>query len=134
MDQKMTEIAKYNEILCDLQTAFPESFVKYNTQEFIAYPETNAYFSIKNCVDRIDFECKVIEFLSREAFKSEPFYSERKNERYHKQMLDGINKFMGTEYTEDDMEIIYQKFGNGVRHEELREWLENGGDVFSISE
>ena len=44
-------------------------------------------------------------------------------------MLNGINGFLGTDFTEDDIAIIYQKLGNRVRHSLTEEFVNSGYDM-----
>ena len=52
-----------------------------------------------------------------------------KNERFHNFMLNGINDFLGTDFTTEDMAIIYQKLGNRVRHSLTEEFVNSGYDM-----
>lgn len=108
-----------------LVDAFPGSFVN-DSGEFIAHEEANQYFILGNCKDELEVKCKVLEWLSRAAFKTEPFDSGRKNNKFHKFMRDGINNFFETEFTEDDMEIIYTYLGNNCNRKLCVEFIESG--------
>ena len=44
-------------------------------------------------------------------------------------MLDGINEFLHTKFTEDDIALIYQKLGNCVRHDLTVAFVESGYDM-----
>ena len=44
-------------------------------------------------------------------------------------MLNGINKFLGTDFTEGDISIIYQKLGNRVNHNLTVEFVNSGYDL-----
>lgn len=108
-----------------LAQAFPQSYINYNL-EFIAHEEANEYFRIEDCENEFDVKCKVLEWLSRGAFKTCPFSSNVKNERLHNFMLNGINDFLETDFTEDDMEIIYTYLGNRCNHERTVKFIESG--------
>lgn len=43
-------------------------------------------------------------------------------------MLDGINDFLETDFTESDMEEIYQHLGNSINHEKTVQFVESGYD------
>lgn len=98
-----------------LAKCFPRSFMN-GQGEFIAHAAANQYFILRGCENMLDVQCKVLEWLSRGAYKTEPFEMDSKNEKFHKFMRDGINKFLGTNFSEDDMEIIYTKLGNRCNH------------------
>ena len=116
-----------------LAKAFPNSFIN-TALEFIAHKEANEYFRLEDCENEFDVKCKVLEWLSRGASKTCPFHSNIKNERFHNFMLNGINKFLGTEFTEEDMLLIYQKLGNRVRHSLTEEFVNSGYDMEILKE
>ena len=111
-----------------LARAFPNSFIN-TALEFIAHKEANEYFRLEDCENEFDVKCKVLEWLSRGAYKTCPFHTNLKNERFHNFMLNGINDFLGTDFTTDDMAIIYQKLGNRVRHSLTEEFVNSGYDM-----
>lgn len=113
------------EILHRLYDCFPNSFLN-DSGEFIAHRKANIYFIFKNCETLLDVKCKVIEWFSRAAFKSEPFNSNYKNACLHDFMLDGINAFLETNFTAADMEIIYTYLGNAIKHQKTLEFIESG--------
>lgn len=111
-----------------LVRAFPDSFIN-SSLEFIAHLKANEYFRLEDCENEFDVKCKVLEWLSRGAHKTCPYHSKYHNERFHNFMLNGINDFLGTDFTEDDMAIIYQKLGNRVRHSLTEEFVNSGYDM-----
>lgn len=115
------------EIAKKLMNCFPNSFIN-SSGEFIAH-HTGEYFNFENCETLLDVQCKVIEWFSRAAYKSEPYNSSHKNKKLHSFMLDGINKFLGTEFTENDMETIYTYLGNAIKHSKTIEFIESGYDM-----
>ena len=116
-----------------LARAFPKSFIN-SSLEFIAHLEANQYFRLEDCENEFDVQCKVLEWLSRGAYKTCPFHTNLKNERFHNFMLNGINDFLETDFTEDDMAIIYQKLGNRVRHSLTEEFVNSGYDMSFLKE
>lgn len=44
-------------------------------------------------------------------------------------MLGGINTYLGTDFSEDDMAIIYQMLGNRVRHSLTVKFVNSGYDM-----
>ena len=111
-----------------LENAFPDSFVNHNG-EFIAHKRANEYFNLVDCETELDVKCKVLEWFSRGAYKTEPFHFVSENKRFHAFMLKGINKFLGTNFTEDDMELIYTYLGNRCNHEKTVKFVESGYDM-----
>lgn len=116
-----------------LNHAFPKSFIN-SCLEFIAHKEANEYFLLADCETEFDVKCKVLEWLSRGAYKTCPFNSNLKNERFHNFMLNGINDFLGTDFTEEDIELIYDRLGNRVNHALTVEFVNSGYDMALLTE
>lgn len=115
-------------ILLRLMRAFPGSFINHSL-EFIAHRYSNTYFALADCNNDVDVKCKVLEWFSRPAHKSQPYSTGAGNRKFHKFMLDGINAFLHTDFTEEDMALIYQKLGNRVRHNLTVEFVNSGYDM-----
>lgn len=104
-------------VLNDLFGAFPDAIINRNL-EFVACPNrrVNSYFRLEDLESREDVAAKVLEWLSREAYKSQHYHVEWRNKEVHEYHLRGINAFCGTNFTHDDIRIIYTKLGNRVNH------------------
>lgn len=111
-----------------LARAFPDSFINTGL-EFIAHQRANEYFRLEDCENEFDVKCKVLEWLSRGAHKTCPFNTNLKNERFHNFMLNGINDFLGTDFTTEDIAVIYDILGNRVRHSLTEEFVNSGYDM-----
>ena len=119
-------------IIKELIKAFPRSYIIATGDgeaEFIAHRESNTYLRLIDCYTEFDVQCKVLEWLSRAAHKTAPFNSDRKNKKFNKFMLDGINNYLGTNFTEDDMDIIYTYLGNRCNHKRTVEFILSGYDM-----
>lgn len=99
-----------------LLECFPGSFIN-EVDEFIAHPRTNQYFILRDCKTVEAVEAKVLEYLSRAAFKSQPYSQEWRNRRLHEFMLAGINAYLDTDFSYEDMELIYTYMGSGINHD-----------------
>lgn len=117
----------------ELIACFDGSYINRNG-EFIAHPRTNQYFILRNCETLLDVKCKVLEWLSRAAYKSQPYNTEAANKRLHRFMLDGINKYLGTDFTHEDMELIYTYLGNACNHQRTVRFVESGYDMDILRE
>lgn len=115
-----------------LLTCFEKSFFNVR-DEFIAHEFSNTYFIFSNCETELDVKCKVLEWLSRSASKGVPYSSEWRNKKFRKFMLDGINQFLETDFTEEEIDIIYTYLGNAVHHNRTIRFIESGYD-FSLLE
>lgn len=116
------------ELITWLMNCFPGSFINQKG-EFIAHLKSNSFFLLSDCKTELDVECKVLEWLSRSAFKTEPYRQKRKNEEFHKFMREGINEFLGVWFTENDMELIYTYLGNGCNHSLTVEFIKSRYDM-----
>ena len=105
--------------------AFPKFYINQN-YEAIIYPKRNIYFPLKEGQTETELKASVLEFLSREAAKSD----NRLSQKYH---LDGINAFLGTSFSQDDMEKIYTYLGNGVNHAKTMRFIESGYDLEELT-
>ena len=115
------------QILQKLFNAFPDGFINHNL-EFIAdpHPRVNSYFRLEDCETEEDVAAKVLEWLSREAYKSLHFSSDRRNREVHAYHLQGINAFCGTAFTKDDIDKIYTYLGNRVNHQKTLAFIRSG--------
>lgn len=114
--------------LLDLCRAFPKGCINSHA-EFMPCETVGTYFILENCTSDEDLKCKVLEWCSRDAYKSEPFYTDEANDSFHQYTLDGINKFLGTSFTEDDMEQIYTYLGNAYNHRKTVDFVRSGYDM-----
>lgn len=112
----------------DLMRCFYGSFINHNG-EFIAHQRDEAYFSFLTCEDDLDVKCKVLEWLSRAASKGEPFRTDLENKNYQRFMLDGINKYLGTNFSHDDIDEVYTYLGNRCNHKKTLLFIGSGYDV-----
>ena len=132
MDAETMEKAM-EEVRAALLQSFPGSFIN-SRDEFIAHEKANEYICLNDCKSPEEIECKVLEWFSRAAFKSQPYSQEWRKRKFHAFMLDGINAFLDTNFSGNDMDIIYQKLGNGIRHELTVEFVKRGKDMKWLAE
>ena len=108
--------------------SFPDSFVNQN-DEFIAHQRSNQYICLGNCETELDIKCKVLEWFSRPAHKTAPYRQEWRNNQFHEFMRAGVNEFLGTEFTEQDMSNIYDALGNAINHNLAIKFINSGYDL-----
>lgn len=128
--QNAAEIKEANAMLLE---CFPGSFIN-DRDEFIAHPRTNQYFSLQDCKTVEAVEAKVLEYLSRAAFKSQPYSQEWRNRRLHEFMLTGINAFLDTDFSYEDMELIYTYMGGGIKHGLMMEFIDHDMSIEWLKE
>lgn len=114
-----------------LKECFPKSEILYHMDpiEFVAHPRGNTYFILGNCETKLDIDCKVLEWFSRAAYKTEPYKTDYNNQVFHNYFLNGINKYFNTNFTEKDIEIIYTYLGNACHHQKTIDFIESGFDM-----
>ena len=113
-----------------LLEAFPNSFIN-EANEFIAHKRSNTYFRLSDCEYPKDIECKVLEWLSRAASKGMPYNKEWRNRKFRSFMLKGVNSFLDTGFSEEEMLQIYTHLGNAINHDKTLRFIESDYD-FSI--
>ena len=111
-----------------LMQCFPNSFINQQG-EFIAHRISNVFFNFATCENELDVKCKVLEWLSRSASKGMPYNSDRANKKFQQFMLDGINKFLCTNFSHDDIDKVYTYLGNRCNHAKTLLFIESGYDV-----
>ena len=114
------------EITQRLLECFPKSFINRNG-EFIADKKSNTYMLLDNKENWLDVAVGVLEWFSRAAFKTAPYKSDAANDKFHRIMLDGINRFLDptTPLTHEDMEMVYTYLGNGAHHSLAVQFVES---------
>jgi len=121
-----------------LKNCFPDSFIN-ECNEFIClfyYKDecVNSCFRLDNVSNELELKCKVLEYLSRPAFKGFTYAGQslsgrRIGEEIYSYHLKGINKFLGTHFTTKDIEIIYSELGNGCNRKLCIEFIDKGYDI-----
>jgi len=115
-----------NEEVLKIMLAFPSGAIINSNLDLILHPKSNLSFSLKDVKTKEDLICKLIEWCSRACFKSLPFESERRNKQYHCEILGSVNFYLKTNFTQDDMELIYTYLGNGINHRLTKKFVRSG--------
>lgn len=97
--------------------------------EFIAHRYSNTYFIFGSCENEEEVNCKVLEWLSRPAHKGMPYSQEWRNKKFRQFMLDGINQYLHTDFSFEDMEIIYTYLGNCCNRKRTLQFIRSGYDM-----
>lgn len=119
--------------LYKLMNCFPNSIINQHG-EFIVHLRANEYFSLNGCENEFDIKCKVLEWFSRGAYKTEPFSTKKSNDVFHEFMLSGINQYLETNFTPEDMCKIYTHLGNACNHDKTIRFIESGYDFAILQE
>ena len=121
------------EISKNLIRCFPNSFINY-MGEFVAHRYANEYFNLDNCETEEDVKQKILSWFSRGAHKTEPYRTNKANNEYHNFMLNGINTYLNTNFTKDDISRIYTYFGNDCNKDMCYEFVKSNYDMKIIEE
>lgn len=68
-----------------LMECFPGSYIN-RFGEIILSEKGNVYFTAKNCTDKEDIICKLLEWCSRPMAKGEPYSSHKRNNEWREQL------------------------------------------------
>ena len=119
-----------NEALMKLLRCYPRSIIN-PAGEFIAVNDrsSNDFFRLIDCSTEDDLKCKVLEFFSRPAYKTEPYNSQRKNAEYHADMLIGLNRCLETNFSPGQIESLYSYVGNRCNHARTVRFVASGYDM-----
>ena len=120
-------------IVQKLMNCFPRSVINQNG-EFIAHIRTNQYLILRDCETEFDIKCKVLEWFSRAAYKTEPYRTKASNDEFHSFMLSGINQFLQTDFMPGDMDKIYTYLGNACNHKKTIRFIRSGYDMAILEE
>ena len=110
-----------NKELDRIYNAFSKAFInRYN--EMIIYPRENTYFLLDNVNNELELECKVLEYCSRQASKG----MSKASRKYH---FEGICDFFNKVFSQEEMDLIYIKLGNGINRKLCIKYIESGFDL-----
>lgn len=112
----------------NVMKCFPNSYINRSGKLILA-DKGNVYFIAKNCNTQKDIICKLLEWCSRPIAKGEPYCQEKRNKEWRESILMGLNKYLGTKFTQEDMYWIYEKLGNGVDHDLTLKFIASGYDL-----
>ncbi|PGQ12154.1 hypothetical protein COA08_01375 [Bacillus cereus] len=100
---------------------FVGSFVN-RSNELIFDRRSNLYFRLDDVETVLEFKCKMMAWLSRPITKSLSDYKARI-------VLQRFNELLGTNFSKADMELIYDRLGNGVAKPLCIEFIESNYDL-----
>ena len=135
IDEIENEIVR-NEIF-KLMKIFPESFLNLELELVTCHPLKvrgkkvygNVYFCTKYCHTKKDVQCKVLEWWSRDAHKTMFDCSETISEIVQNYVREGINRYLGTNFSWEDMSVIYDRLGNAIDHDLTIKFIDSGFDM-----
>ena len=121
------EISIVNE-LKKLMNCFPGSYINHNL-ELILIPRTNSYFKIEDCECKRDIIAKILMWCSRAIAKGMPYRSEIRNNAFRELNKRSLNYYLGTFLSDEDIDLIYQRLGNGINPELTYKFIDSKFDI-----
>ena len=119
---------KQEEYISRLMRIFPQSFINH-VNELVLIPKTNLYFCLDDIESEFDIKCKILEWCSRDSVKAMPCSSDRKNEMYQDDVRKSINLYLDTNFSREQMELIYQRLGNAINRDLTIKFVKSGFDM-----
>lgn len=117
----------FNEIM-RVMGCFPNSALNAH-RELVLSPMNYLYVCLGDCKSALDVKVKVIEALSRAAFKDEEFVDGEDVEARCEFVREGLNAYLGVIFLSADWELVYCQLGNGVNRELTKRFIESGCDL-----
>jgi hypothetical protein len=117
-----------NELLKAIREEFCDNFIN-SRNDLILIPKTNLYFRLEDVETELDLICKLLEWCSRDAYKTEPFRNDYRNQKYQDSVREHINNILRTEFTRDEMEEIYCKLGGCVNRQKTIKFIDSNYDI-----
>lgn len=119
--------------VAEFSALFPKSFIN-DCGELILVPKTNLYFKANNIGSIKELRCKIVEWCSRDACKSTPFYHTKRNKEYQEFVRDRINEFLGIDFSEGEWLLVYTYLGNNINRPLCEKFIESDYDLKIIQE
>lgn len=107
---------------------FPRSYINQNL-EVILIPKTNTYFSLEGVGSRRDIISKLLMWCTRTIAKGQPFRNKKRNDMYRETTKRALNYYLGTIFSDEDINLIYQKLGNGINQDLTYSFIDSGFDM-----
>ena len=121
------------EELQHLMNCFPQSFINRNN-ELIFHPKINYSFLLDGCHNPRDVKAKVLMWFSRPCCKAVVYKSEKRNDKFHKEMTARLSEYLNVGLTVEQVMVIYQNLGNGVRKDLTYKFIDSGYDFGVLEE
>jgi hypothetical protein len=118
---ELTEEAALKNIVSYALHVFPKSFIN-NSNEIILEPRNNVYFRLDGVHTELDFKCKMFAWVSRPIAKS-------LNKYWAPRVLSSVNQLLRTNFSKDDMYLIYDRLGNDVNRPLAIKFIESNYDL-----
>lgn len=112
----------------EVMKQFQGSFINCNN-ELILIPKKNLYFRLEDVNTPTELKYKLLEWCSRDCTSAIRYSQEWRNRRYQDDVLTRVNKCLGTNFTRDEMELIYIRLGNRCNRKLTQKFVSSGYDM-----
>ncbi len=113
---------------------FYDSFIN-SEFELIVFPKTNAFMSLTyRCESALDVKCKLLENCSRHCCITLGYEGNRRNKKMWQENTDRMNKYFNTNFSVENMELIYDKLGNGINRDLTIRFINSGLNINLLKE
>lgn len=99
----------------------PKWFIN-NKNELIIEPKNNIYLILENINNELDLKCQVISWLSRPSHIGISNY-------WKKRIRNIFNEYLETNFSKDEMELIYCYLGNNCNKEKTIKFINSNYDL-----
>lgn len=113
----------FNMMMC-----FPDSFVNA-AGEVVLDNKRRITFIVSGVETKKDIVYNLLEWCSRPIVKECPYSSGRRNREWSRSLLLGLNNYLGTNFTEGDMWVIYYRLGSKINHDLTIKFVASGFDM-----
>jgi hypothetical protein len=120
-DSISIEVSDKDRYLNKILPFFPTAYI-YKNNEIIIEPKNNVYFRIDNINSDLEFDCKILEFVSRVSCKHHIKY-------WRSYFRRGMNSYFKINWSEEEMMKIYTYLGNGVNRTLCIEFIKSNYDL-----
>ena len=124
---------KMTNYVFEVMKRFPGSFINHNN-ELILIPKVNLYIRLEDVNTPTELKYKLLEWCSRDCSCALRYSQEWRNRRYQDDVLTRVNKCLGTNFTHDEMELIYERLGNRCNHKLTQKFVSSGYDMKLLEE
>lgn len=104
-----------------IRNAFPNAFINMNF-EIIIEPKHNIYFRLDDIETNLDFNRKVVSWLSRPSCKGLP-------PKWQKVVREGFNQLLETTIDVEQMGLVYTYLGNDCNRTLCEKFIRSGYDL-----
>lgn len=121
------------EILERLKKSFPEGYVDLSNC-FVAHRNAHrsfgrVYLDLNIYKTPTELLAGTIEELSYDCFKASPFKNPAANEKFHEYMREGMNAFLQTNFSRQEIQKIHYQLGYGINHKLTLDFIRSGYDL-----